>query len=217
MVNRALLWLTLDLLTGGAFSLHYILLLATAPLPKPLFDHFVVQLESFLFYYIFTKTPTRGLERSFSLWADELRAISEFSDPLKQRAALNTFVTDRFEKNMVGKSKELSDALRRLSFYSMQQYRIRYLLAKLTQHVDMAFNGIKLPGSLEPYIKLQIEHILPITPTSVLSSKWVAENLNSNYDDYKNRLGNLTLLEKPINITAGNDFYAAKKDKYLKS
>ena len=26
---------------------------------KPLFDHFVAQLESFLFYYIFTKTPTK--------------------------------------------------------------------------------------------------------------------------------------------------------------
>ncbi|HEY0983980.1 hypothetical protein [Schlesneria sp.] len=34
---------------GGAFSLHYVLLLAIANLPKPLFDHFVVQLESFLF------------------------------------------------------------------------------------------------------------------------------------------------------------------------
>ncbi len=53
---------------GGAFSLHYVLLLAIANLPKSLFDHFVVQLESFLFYYIYTKTPTKELERSFSQW-----------------------------------------------------------------------------------------------------------------------------------------------------
>jgi hypothetical protein len=46
-------------LCGGAFSLHYILLLAASNFPKHLFDHFVVQLESFLFYYIFTKTPTK--------------------------------------------------------------------------------------------------------------------------------------------------------------
>ena len=44
--------------------------------PRHLFDHFVVQLESFLFYYIFTKTPTKELERSFSQWADELRDIA---------------------------------------------------------------------------------------------------------------------------------------------
>ena len=34
---------------------------------------------------------------------------------------------------------------------------------------------------------------------------------------HKNRLGNLTLLEKPINIVAGNDFYTAKQAEYRKS
>ena len=32
-----------------------------------------------------------------------------------------------------------------------------------------------------------------------------------------NRLGNLTLLEKPINIVASNYFYADKRDEYHKS
>ena len=44
-----------------------------------------------------------------------------------------------------------------------------------------------------------------------------SSNPNAIYDDYKNRLGNLTLLEKPINIVAGNDFYAAKQVEYSKS
>ena len=208
---------SLKRLAGGAFSLHYVLLLAAANFPKALFDHFVAQLESFLFYYIFTKTPTKDLERSFSLWADELRSIAEITDPLKQKANLNAFIADRFEKNMAGKSQELSDALKRLSLYSMQQYRTRYLLARITQHVDMAFSGIKLAGSLEPYTNLEIEHILPDTPTAELREKWAAENPNAVYDDYKNRLGNLTLLEKPINIVAGNDFYTAKQAEYRKS
>jgi len=208
---------SLKRLTGGAFSLHYVLLLAAANFPKPLFDHFVNQLESFLFYYIFTKTPTKDLERSFSLWADELRTTSEEKEPAKQRIALNAFVADRFEKNMAAKSQELADALKRLSLYSMQQYRTRYLLARLTQHVDMAFRGDNSRGSLEPFTRLQIEHILPNTPTVALNNKWANENPGSEYDDYKNRLGNLTLLEKPINIVAGNDFYSAKQPKYLKS
>ena len=208
---------SLKRLAGGAFSLHYVLLLAAANLPKPLFDHFVSQLESFLFYYIFTKTPTKDLERSFSQWADELRAIAESTDPVKQKVQLNAFVADRFEKNMAGKSQELADALKRFTLYSMQQYRTRYLLARLTQHVDMAFSGVKTPGSLEPFTKLEIEHILPDSPTPELRAKWAAENLNAAYDDFKNRLGNLTLLEKPINIVAGNDFYAAKQEEYRKS
>jgi hypothetical protein len=81
----------------------------------------------------------------------------------------------------------------------------------------MAFSGIKSPGSLEPYTSLEIEHILPDTPTAELRGKWATENPNAVYDDYKNRLGNLTLLEKPINIVAGNDFYTAKQAEYRKS
>lgn len=208
---------SLKRLAGGAFSLHYVLLLAAATFSKPLFDHFVAQLESFLFYYIFTKTPTKDLERSFSQWADELRAIAETTDPAKQKVQLNAFVSDRFEKNMASKSLELSDALKRFTLYSMQQYRTRYLLARLTQHVEMAFSGLKVQGSLEPFINLEIEHILPNNPEDDLRDNWGSENPGMTYDDYKNRLGNLTLLEKPINIVAGNDFYAAKQVEYGKS
>lgn len=208
---------SLKRLAGGAFSLHYVLLLAAANFPKPLFDHFVTQLESFLFYYIFTKTPTKDLERSFSQWADELRAIAGTTDPVKQKVQLNAFIADRFDTNMAGKSQELVDALRRFTLYSMQQYRTRYLLARLTQHVEMAFSGLKTPGSLEPFTKLEIEHILPDNPTAELRGKWATENPGTVYDDYKNRLGNLTLLEKPINIVAGNDFYTAKQAEYRKS
>lgn len=89
--------------------------------------------------------------------------------------------------------------------------------AALTQHVEMAFSGLKAPGSLEPFTKLEIEHILPDNPKAELRATWTAENPNAIYDDYKNRLGNLTLLEKPINIVAGNDFYAAKRVEYSKS
>ncbi len=208
---------SLKRLAGGAFSLHFVLLLAAANFPKPLFDHFVAQLESFLFYYIFTKTPTKDLERSFSQWADELRSIAEASEPVKQKVQLNAFIAERFEKNMAVKSQELADALKRFTLYSMQQYRTRYLLARLTQHVEMAFSGLKVPGSLEPFTNLEIEHILPNKPDDDLRNKWANENPGMVYDDYKNRLGNLTLLEKPINIVAGNDFYTAKQSEYRKS
>lgn len=208
---------SLKRLAGGAFSLHYVLLLAAAPLPKPLFDHFVTQLESFLFYYIFTKTPTKDLEKSFSTWADELRDVAAISDASTQKEKINAFVADRFQKDMDGKAQELSDALKRLSLYSMQQYRTRYLLARLAQHVDLAYRGVKTAESLEPYTSLEIEHILPDTPTEELRLAWSTENGAALYDDYKARLGNLTLLEKPINIVASNDFYAKKQGEYRKS
>lgn len=204
-------------LTGGAFSLHYVLLLAAAGLPKSLFEHFVAQLESFLFYYIFTKTPTKELERNFSQWADELRNLAAISDSVEQQAKLDVFVINRFDASMASKKPELADALKRLSLYTMQQYRIRYLLARLTQHVDMQFKGVKTLENISQYTNLEIEHILPQTPAKSLLEKWTIENPTVDYNVVKNRLGNLTLLEKPINIVAGNDFYVDKLVEYVKS
>ena len=206
----------LRLLTGGAFSLHYVPLLAASSLPKPLFDYFVRQLESFIFHYIFTKTPTKDLERNFSLWADELREIAAEADPKSQKDKLNQFISEHFEKGMQAKEAELHDALKRYSLFSMQKYRTRYFLAKLTQHVDLAYKGLKESGSLDEYIKLEIEHILPDNPKPELRADFEANNPQADYEDCKNRIGNLTLLEKPINIVASNDFFAAKRPEYAK-
>jgi hypothetical protein len=201
---------------GGAFSLHHVLLLAIANIPKPLFNHFVVQLESFLFYYIYTKTPTKELERSFSQWADELREIASVKDTELQAQKLNEFIKNRFEASMAEKSGELSDALKRYTIRSMQQYRTRYFLAKLTQCVDMAYMGVSTPGSLDDYMALEMEHILPNTPETELRQAFTESNPGAQYDDCKNKLGNFTLLEKPINIVAGNGFFEAKKSEYKK-
>lgn len=203
-------------LCGGAFSLHYVLLLSASGLPKQLFDHFITQLESFLFYYIFTKTPTKELERNFSVWADELRAICAISDIDSQKQKLNDFLENRLQKSMATKDGELSDDLKRYSLNSMQYYRTRYLLAKLTQYVDMSYKGLQAPGSLDDYTVLEIEHILPNKPKSELREHFIQNNPDKNYDEYKNRLGNLTLLEKPINIVAGNDFFQKKCIEYKK-
>lgn len=203
-------------LCGGAFSLHYVLLLAASTFPKPLFDHFIRQLESFLFYYIFTKTPTKELERNFSVWADELRVIAAITDEVEQKSKLNDFLKERFSKNMQAKDAELTDDMKRYTLNSMQQYRTRYLLAKLTQHVDMAYKGLKTPGTLKEYTVLEIEHILPNTPEPDLRKDFTDKNPGKEYDTYKTRLGNLTLLEKSINIVASNNFYQSKCPEYKK-
>lgn len=206
----------LRLLCGGAFSLHYVLLLAASALPKALFDHFVQQLESFLFFYIFTKTPTKELERNFSVWADELRIIAAIANPTDQKKKLNEFLMERFAKSIKAKQGELTDDLKRYTLNSMQQYRTRYLLAKLTQYVDMAFKGLQTPGPLQDYTVLEIEHILPNNPQQDLLEDFTKNNPGKQYDVYKTLLGNLTLLEKPINIVASNNFFHAKCAEYKK-
>jgi hypothetical protein len=202
-------------LCGASFSLHYVLLLAASNFPKPLFDHLVTQLESFLFFYIFTKTPTKDLERNFSTWADDLREIGS-ADSTDQAAKLNAFVAERFAKGMAAKEQELRDSLKRYSQGSMQDYRTRYLLEKFAQYVDMAYRGSK-PGRLaDEYKGLEVEHVLPQTPKTELRAAFGSEEGHPNYDAYKIKLGNLTLLEKPINIVASNNFFAEKKPEYEK-
>lgn len=204
-------------LTGGAFSLHYVLLLAASGLPRNEFDHFVAQLESFLFAFIFTKSPTRELERAFSPWADELRAICTESIPSVRIQRMNTFLADRFQAGMSAKAGTLMDALKRYTLQSMQKYRTQYLLAKLTQHVDAAYKGLATTGALSDYHGVEVEHILPNHPDQSLRDAFVTASPGIDYDTCKNRLGNLTLLEKPINIVASNDFFSAKRPLYLQS
>ena len=206
-------------LTGGGFSLHYIILLAAYNLPKDLFDHLLKQLETFLFYFIVTRTSTKILERNFSAWADELRTIVNTTDYDTQKEQLNTFIKNRFEVSTASKQPELTDALKRYHFYSLQQYRTRYILAKYAQHINMAYKGLKSPDNLGDYTNLEIEHILPNTPNEELLKDF-NEHLNNKdreYHHYKVKLGNLTLLEKPINIVAGREFFKNKKEQYAMS
>lgn len=201
-------------LTGSAFSLHYVLLLPASKLPISLFEQFVAQIESFLFFHIFTKTQSKYLERNFSIWADEIRDIIRLDNPEKQVESLNEFVNKRFSRSMDEKSDQLQDALRRLTLHSMPKYRIRYFLARLTEHVDMAYSGAQKRGDLSSYFNLEIEHILPNNPDSSDRDNWQNRNLETPYDEYKDRLGNLTLLEKPINIVVGNKVFTEKAHHY---
>ena len=205
----------LKIMTGSAFSLHYILLLAASPFPQSLFNHFVRQLESFLFYYIFSKTPTKQLEKDFSVWADKLRVIAQLSDSEEQENQLDQFVEQYFNVGMAKLEGTLDDALNRYSLVSMQKYRSNYLLAKITQHVQEAFQGVGRP--LTDFTSLEIEHILPDNPNDDLRTSFTENNPNTDYDEVKNILGNLTLLEKPHNIVASNDFFANKQDQYANS
>jgi len=199
---------------GGAFSLHYILLLAIRSLPKELFDSFVNKLEVFLFYYIFTKTPTKELERSFALWAGELREIAQQKDPTVQKDMLDSFVSTRFVPSVQSKQKELQAFLENYSLGILQYYRTRYFLAKIAQFVDRHFTGINDKRTLKDFTVLEIEHILPDNPADDVRNSFIQNNPGVDYDKYKIKLGNLTLLQKPLNIVAGNDYYQRKCVQY---
>jgi hypothetical protein len=204
-------------LTGGAFSLHFVLLLAGAGLRPELFVHLVVQLESLLFYYVFSKTQAKEIERNFASWAKDLRKIPLIADEAAQRQALDFFIADKIAPSMAGKSADLEASLQRYTYWSMQKYRTRYLLTRVAQFVDDGFHGVHNTSGYRRYHGAQIEHILPATPSTALSEQWRLDHPEDDYRYNCSRLGNLSFLEAPLNNVASNNFFELKKSEYAKS
>ncbi|WP_347175519.1 DUF262 domain-containing protein [Polaribacter uvawellassae] len=195
-------------LGGGSFRQHLILLLAGRKLSKPLFDHFAKQIETLIFFYFITREPTKEFERNFSKWAKDLITI-------KTADELDQFIKDKIEPEVAEKKNSYKSSFLDLNQNSVQQYRMRYILAKIAQYIDQQRLGSYIPQTLDNYITtgIEVEHILPFTPENGLREK-----IGEEYDEVKIKLGNLTLLEKSINASIGNnDFYNHKVGEYSKS
>jgi len=194
-------------LGGGGFKQHLILLLAARNLPINLFNYFAKQVETLVFYYFLTREQTKEFERNFSKWAKEIIQIKS-PDPLK------VFIKKYFEPVILQKENEYKIRFMETRQNTVQQYRLRYILAKIAQYVDQERMGAYNPQTLDGYITkgIEVEHILPQNPEISLRNEFGDE-----YDDLKIRLGNLTLLEKSMNVVVGNDFFVIKVVEYAKS
>src|SRR5690606_1506629 len=106
------------------------------------------------------------------------------------------FVRSTFRRERSALSTDFKSRLLSLKLGDTRQFRIRYLLAKLTQHVDLLAYG---PGQgrddLQEYVSggNDIEHILPDNG----DIEAIAEFGDGGADqDIIQRLGNLLLIEK---------------------
>jgi hypothetical protein len=199
----------LQLLGGKAARQHLILLLAGRHLTGESFDRLAREVEDLFFVYVITREPTRDFERNFARWAADLRKADT-------DAGFETFIAQRFTPAKAGLGARFEDAFRRLYSDSVQQYRLRYILAKLTQHIDLeAFGETEGTKWLSRYTGggFEIEHIFPQTPGDEATAEF------GNFEDTQiaDRLGNLVLVEKSINASLGNRPYSKKRDVYRQS
>ena len=199
----------LQLLGGKAARQHLILLLAGRHLPSDLFDRLAREVEDLFFVFVITREPTRDFERNFARWAVEVRKITN-------DAGLEEFIARRFIPAKAELSARFDDAFGRLYVGSMQQYRLRYILAKLTQDIELrAYGETEGTRWLSRYIGsgFEIEHIFPQQPSEEAVAEFGA------FEDARiaDRLGNLLLVEKSINASLGNRPYSQKRDVYRQS
>ncbi len=185
---------------------HFILLLAAIDLPDHLFDRLTQKIESLFFCYLITREPTKNFERVFGKWASELRNV-------KDDASLDDFIAKFIEPDLVNRSAGFSFAFGQLSEWRIQQYRLRYILAKLSQYIDETAWGKEIP--LDHYFKaIHIEHILPQSPLPEVLANF---DRPDEYSQYLVMIGNLTLLEKTINTSVSNHDFDVKKHGYKQS
>lgn len=174
-----------------------------------MFDRLIRHVEEILFIFLITGEPARSWERNFAGWAKELRKVDD-------KASFESFIKSSIDPIKVNFTERFDDAFQRFSYSSMQKYRLRYILAKLTQHIEIkAYGETEVTKSLKNYTDnyFEIEHIFPQNP-----SDRAAEEFGEFEDqEIANRLGNLVLVEKPINASLGNKPYSEKCTFYPKS
>jgi hypothetical protein len=98
----------------------------------------------------------------------------------------------------------------------VQQYRLRYILAKLTQQIELeAYGETERTMWLSRYTRggFEIEHIFPQQPSDEAAAEFGAFK----DPDVADRLGNLVLVEQAINASLGNRPYSQKRDVYRQS
>jgi uncharacterized protein with ParB-like and HNH nuclease domain len=185
---------------------HFILLLAAQGLDEILFDKLTQKIENLFFCYLITREPTKNFERIFARWSTELRKV-------KSEADLDAFIRTYFDAELSKRRKDFDFALRELTTARIQQYRIRYILARMNQFIDEQALSREIPLK-QYYHSVEIEHILAQNPDNETRKSF---DKPEDYDSWKIRLGNLALLEKSINGSISNSSYDNKKAGYKSS
>lgn len=194
---------------SNAARKHLILLLAAKHLPIDAFTELCRQIENLLFVSAMTSDRHKGIDGVFAKWATELRQIKDIIE-------LHNFIRDRIQPLKQKAASRFESTFRKLSESSLQNYQVKYILAKLTQYIDeSAWGSSGGIDDLTNYIRLlDIEHILPTVALEELRESFDKPN---EIETYSKRLGNLTLLERTLSAAAIDKPFAAKKKIYSQS
>ena len=194
---------------SGAARQHLILLLAGRHLPLELFTLLCAEIENLFFAYVITREATREFERKFAEWSPAMRSV-------RNKSKLDEFVQKYFHPEKERLASRFEQAMAGLREDSLQKYRLRYVLAKLTQYFNERALGSETEADLHHFLDgaNHIEHILPQNPSAAALREF---DLPEEAADYACWLGNLTLAEEPLNISLGNRPFSLKQPEYKNS
>ena len=189
-------------LGGSAIKQHFVLLLAGRHLEPGLFTRLAEGIEQVMFVWLISGVSAKDYERLIAAAANTLRGV-------RTKAQFDDFETHAFTAEKRRRGKDFYDALLELYTWDLRKFRMKYLLAKLTQHIDIEAYGKEGRQALGHYLDTRndVEHVLPQTPSAAAASEF-----GPKHDDpyYIQSLGNLIWLERSINRVIGNAAYSSK-------
>lgn len=197
-----------QLLGGKSIKQHFILLLAGRKLSAGNFAHLATEIERTMFVWLITRTPGKEYERQIVDLAHRLARVTDadFDAFSGEFASLRNAMRIEFARSM-----------RTLHTYDTRLFRLKYALAKLTQHIDLsAYGPSEGRSNLADYTAgaNDVEHILP----AGADEDAILEFGESARDpEVVQSLGNLLLLESSINRAISNQKYSYKVGKYASS
>jgi hypothetical protein len=189
-------------LGGSAIKQHFVLLLAGRHLPPALFTRLATAVEELMFVWLIAGVAAKEYERLIAAAARALRAVRTPEE------------YDAFEAAHVVAEKarhrgDFHDALLDMATWDVRKFRLKYLLAKITQHVDIEAYGPEGRTGLGTYLDTanDIEHVLARNADVTAQAEF-----GDGADDEGSieSLGNLMWLERSINRAIGNAAYSAK-------
>lgn len=185
---------------------HLILLMAASHLPDQSFINLAEGIEQLLFIFVVTGQPANRYEQTFVDWAARIRRM-------RSQGEIKHFLENDVSKRKRELASQFESSLQQLRSNRLPQYRLKFLLARLTQHIDhIAYDSAPLQNYLDR--KTEIEHILPQNYGEAQADEFEGEDAAR---DYTTKLGNLALLEKTLNVVASNKPYLDKVSIYAKS
>lgn len=190
---------------SGRARQHLMVMLSSKHLPTTQVRTLSEKLEALFVAFVLAKEPTKALDVIFSNAAPKLRMVGP-----NDEAAFDAFIKAELQPEIDKRSAQAKSAL--LTLGLERKTMARFVLSRLAQYVE--FKATNIAKDIQQYWETEIEHVLPNKPTqAILDSFDQAEK----YHELKQRLGNLLLLEKPINIVVGQNFLVDKQPEYRKS
>lgn len=195
---------------SGRARQHLIVLLACQSLNDEALAVVTQQLERLFVTYVLAQEPTKVLD---SVFADIAPKLGEWIATNKAQTdlirELDGWMQSWVNKEVQRLTPRVSAALDRMSLE--RKLTCRFVLWRISQYLESLACTPLGVANISHFAKFEVEHVLPNNPSADLKAGFDKPN---EYDRYKALIGNLTLLEKPINASLGRDYFAIKQVAY---